>query len=350
MNRRLESMDLLRGFCLVLMVFINFFDEIAAVSILTSKKGFYIDFVITSMVPNTFIALMGFFLIVSGSFCVRKLMAKGVQLLLLGLVINLLRYPLPQFVGNKLGLTEYGGLTGNAVYHLLMIDIYSFAGYALLALMPLTLLPLASKLYLFLSALVLAFAGYGGKLLSLVPDFLTDIFAYIVVGTPQNVYFPLLPWLSYLLFGIALGLLYREQGREKFFGFLLVGGSVVFLTGLYVFVVKQPEEFSMLNDFYKHDYTVGLLLFGITMLLPALSEKLLQLLPKFFKNWLSLTSRHIITFYFSSWMFTGWFVTLRGSNNDFGISECIFGAAIIYLLSTGVVYGALKLKQEQGRD
>lgn len=348
MNKRLESMDLLRGICFVLMVFINFFDEIAEVSILTSKKGFYIDFFITSMVPNTFIALMGFFLIISGSFCVTKLMAKGAQLLVLGFVINLLRYPLPQFVGNKLGLTEYGGLAKNAVYHLLMIDIYSFAGYALLALMPLTLLPLASKLYFFLSALVLTFAGYGEKLLSLMPDFFADIFAYIVVGTPQNVYFPFFPWFSYLLFGIALALLYRERGREEFFRFLLVGGSVVFFTGLYVFVLNQPKDFSMLNDFYKHDYSVGLLLFGITMLLTALGEKFLPLLPKFFKNWLSLTSRHIITFYFSSWMFTGWFVTLHGSINDFDISDCLIGAGVIYLLSAGVAHIAAKLKREPG--
>ena len=39
----------------MLMVFINFFDDIAKVSIVKAQSGLYIDLLVTSMAPNVFI-------------------------------------------------------------------------------------------------------------------------------------------------------------------------------------------------------------------------------------------------------------------------------------------------------
>ena len=89
----------------------------------------------------------------------------------------------------------------------------------------------------------------------------------------------------------------------------------------------------MLHDFYQHDYTVGIYLLGMAILLIFVAEAFLPKLPHLVKNHFIFTSRHIIKFYFFSWVYTGWFVTLRSFNNDFDVSECIQGAAIIYLLS-----------------
>ena len=105
------------------MVFINFFDEIAVVAILESKKGFYIDFFVTSLVPNVFMTLMGFLLILSNGYKAMNVFEKAIKILFIGFAVNLIRVPLPQLIGNRLGITEYGDLLGNAIYHLTMIDI-----------------------------------------------------------------------------------------------------------------------------------------------------------------------------------------------------------------------------------
>ena len=89
----------------------------------------------------------------------------------------------------------------------------------------------------------------------------------------------------------------------------------------------------MLHDFYQHDYTVGIYLLGMAMLLIFLAEVFLPKLPQWLKNHLAFTSRNIMKFYFFSWVYTGWFVTLRGYNSDFSVEECIVGAGAIYLLS-----------------
>ena len=329
----IESIDLLRGVCLILMVFINFFDEIARVSLLEAKQGFLIDFFITSMVPGVFIVLMGFLLIVSKGYRAKQLFRKAMLLLAVGGAVNLIRVPVPQLVGNLMGVTQYGDLLRQAIYHASMIDIYSFAGYALLLVIPLTYARLSYPAYFALSALVMMLTSFKQELLGLLPQYLQFAFGYIFIGETKNVYFPLFPWLAYLLLGVGLGILYAQRGRKVFYRGLGVAGAVCLTSGFVVFRSHYNDDFSMLNHFYKHDYIVGLYLMGVTMLLIFLAEKLLPRLPQPLKQCLAFTSRHIMKMYCLSWFFTGWFVTLRGMHNDFGLCESVIGASAVYLLS-----------------
>ena len=335
MKKYIESIDLLRGICLILMVFINFFDEIADVSILESKQGFHIDFFVTSMVPNVFMTLMGFLLILSNGYKAKHVFEKAIKILFIGFAVNLIRVPLPQLIGNRLGITEYGDLIGNAIYHLTMIDIYSFAGYALLTIIPLTFFKLPYHIYFAFSGLAMLAASFGEEILDWLPLGLEFVFGYLFIGEEKNVYFPLLPWLSYIFLGIGLGLFYLKHGKDLLYKLLAVVGPVLLGIGYTIFKSNYDfnKGFSMLNDFYQHDYTVGIYLIGMAMLLIFLADISLPKLPKFVKMHLAFTSRNIMKFYFFSWIYTGWFVTLRGYNNDFSVEECILGAVVIYLLS-----------------
>ncbi len=335
MKKYIESIDLLKGLCLILMVFINFFDEIAEVSILESRQGIYIDFLVTSLVPNVFMTLMGFLLILSGGYKAKKVFAKAITILFVGFAVNFIRVPLPQLIGNHLGITEYGDLLGNAIYHLTMIDIYSFVGYALLTIIPLTFFSLPYPIYFVFSGLAMLAASFGEEILDWLPLEFEFIFGYLFIGEEKNVYFPLFPWLAYIFLGIGLGLFYLQYGKKLLYKVLAISGPVLLVIGYTIFKSNYDfnKGFSMLNDFYQHDYTVGIYLLGMAILLIFVAEAFLPKLPHLVKNHFIFTSRHIIKFYFFSWVYTGWFVTLRSFNNDFDVSECIQGAAIIYLLS-----------------
>ena len=329
----LESLDWLRGISIILMVFINFFDEIVKVSILKAPQGLYIDLAITSLIPNVFITIMGLLLIVNGRFSAGTVAAKAIKLLLLGYIINLLRVPMPQLVGNLLGLTHYQDLTKQAVYHLSMIDIYSFVGYALLLVVPLTYARLSVGGYFALAVFALIAASYGEKLLEWMPDQLETIFSYLFIGEPRNVYFPVFPWIAYLFFGMGLGDLYLRQGKQVFYRLIAWGGALCLAIGLPLFRSHFGPEFSMLKNFYKHDYSLGVVLIGITLLSMVMAEKLLHRLPEHLQRHLAYVSRRIVKMYFFSWIFTGWFVTLHGLNNTFGVCDSIIGATVVYLLS-----------------
>ena len=96
----------------MLMIFINFFDEIAKVSILKAQSGLYIDLTVTSLVPNVFITVMGFLLVMSGRHAAKPILEKAIKLLLLGYIINLMRVPAPQLIGNLLGITHFESCQG----------------------------------------------------------------------------------------------------------------------------------------------------------------------------------------------------------------------------------------------
>ncbi|MGL5207179.1 MAG: heparan-alpha-glucosaminide N-acetyltransferase domain-containing protein [Acidaminococcaceae bacterium] len=345
MKTYIESIDLLKGLCLILMVFINFFDEIAELSILESLQGIYIDFLVTSLIPNVFMTLMGFLMIVSDGYKAKNIFAKAITILFVGFTVNLIRVPLPQWVGNYLGMTAFEDLYSNAVYHLLMIDIYSFVGHALFFIIPLTYFRTHYLFYFFLSGLTMLLTSYGEKLYAFVPAALQVIFGYLFIGEAKNVYFPLFPWLAYIFLGIGLGCLYLQYGKNilyrisAFMGLIFFGIGYRFLRSNHDF----NEGFSMLHDFYQHDYTVGIYLLGTSMLLIFAAEVFLPRLPDFIKTRFIFTSRHIIKFYFFSWLYTGWFVTLRSFNNDFDVGECIQGAAVIYLLSYFSVWSLEKI-------
>ena len=345
MKKYIESIDLLKGICLILMVFINFFDEIAEISILEAKQGFYIDFFVTSMVPNVFMTLMGFLLILSDGYKAKHVFEKAIKILFIGFAVNIIRVPLPQLIGNRLGITEYGDLLGNAIYHLTMIDIYSFVGYALLLITPLTFFNFPYQIYLVLSGLAMMLTSFGEEILDWLPLELEFIFSYLFVGEPKNVYFPFLPWLSYIFLGIGLGLFYLKHGKDLLYKLLAVTGPILLGIGYVIFKTNYDfnRGFSMLNDFYQHDYTIGIYLLGMAMFLIFLAEIFLPKLPQVVKEPLTFTSRNIMKFYFFSWVFTGWFVTLRGYNNDFNVQECIVGAGCIYLLSYISSYCLVKL-------
>ena len=333
MKTYIESLDLLRGLCIMLMVFINFFDEIAKVSILKAQSGLYIDLLVTSMAPNVFITVMGFLLVMSERYKAKPIVEKAIKLLLLGYVINLMRVPAPQLIGNLLGITHYEDLPRQAIYHLSLIDIYSFVGYALLLVWPLTYVRLSYWSYFVLGILSFAAASFGQELLGLLPGYIKMGGAYIFVGEPKNVYFPIFPWIAYLWLGIGLGGFYLKHGRQVFYKMIARIGLLCVGIGYPIFRLNFTETFSMLNNFYKHDYTVGVLLVGITLLALVVAEKCFYRFPRFIKGNLIFTSRHIVKMYFLSWVFTGWFVTLHGLNNTFGICESVLGATVIYLLS-----------------
>lgn len=344
MKTYLESLDWLRGISIILMVFINFFDEIVKVSILKAPQGLYIDLSITSLIPNVFITIMGFLLIVNGRFSAGAVAAKAMKLLLLGYAINLLRVPTPQLVGNLLGLTHYQDMMKHAVYHLSMIDIYSFVGYALLLMLPLTYARLSYASYFVLAGFALMAASYGEELLESMPEQLENVFAYLFIGEPRNVYFPVFPWVAYLFLGLGLGDLYLRQGKQAFYRWIARAGALCLVVGLPVFHSHFGPEFSMLKNFYKHDYSLGIGLFGITLMSMAVAEKFLLRLPGLLRCHFAYVSRRIVKMYFFSWIFTGWFVTLHGLNNTFGIDDSVIGAAVVYLLS----FACLKLSDHLG--
>ena len=334
MISRIVSLDLLKGFTILLMIFINFFDEVAHESLLYSNLGRSIDVFITALVPNVFIFLMGFFLIISKSFNAIRLLKKGVFLLFLGYLINISRYPYMLYLadsGDNFSEHFYSN-----IYYVNMVDIYLFLGYACLLLIPLACLPSHySFLYLILSATTMYLTSkidFVTSWLELLPNTYADFISHLTLPLEPNVYFPFLPWLAYLFLGIACGIFYKQKPPEVFFRTLAVLGCFLTCLGLFIFQAEYTlATFKMRAYFYQHDYTLGVLLLGICLIMPVLSEYLFTKFPFLLQKILIFTSKNIIFIYLVSWQIICYLKFVEGWNNSLTLSQVVIYSIYIYV-------------------
>ena len=340
MKERLSGLDLLRGLIIILMIFINLFDETALESLLLSEQGRAIDLSITSLLPNVFVFLMGFFLIVANKFTAKSLLQKSLLLLLLGYALNIIRYPLFMYMGGY-SSSIAKAFTDN-IYYVHMVDIYIFAGYACLLLIPLTWLPpITAKAYTSFAAFVMYLSTQTKNVqecLTILPDSTAGYVEHIFLPLTGNVYFPMIPWLSYVLLGIACGLFYKNTDKQNFFKKLTLYGILTTACGYMLFVKNyQIATFKMRADFYQQDYAVGVMLMGITMIMPVLAEFFLTKLPEKLKKVLTYTSKNIIILYCFSWIIISYLKFVQGWSNSLDLADTVIYTFCIYVTCLLVV-------------
>lgn len=346
MKERLSGLDLLRGLIIILMIFINLFDETAKEALVFSERGRAINLAITSLLPNVFLFLMGFFLIVANSFTAGRLLSKALLLLLLGYALNIIRYPLFMYLGGY--SSSFSKALSANMYYVHMVDIYIFAGYACLLLIPLTWLPpISAQAYTSFAAFVMYLSTQTKVLkeyLLMLPSSVAGYATHIALPVAGNVYFPMIPWLSYVLLGIACGLFFKSTDRENFFKKLSLYGMFTTICGYLIFTKDyELATFKMRADFYQHDYTVGILLMGLTLIMPVLSEFFLTKLPTVVKNLLTFTSKHIMLIYCLSWVLISYLKFVEGWSNSLDLNQTIMYTLLIYtacLLVARLIFGS----------
>lgn len=340
MKERLSGLDLLRGLIIILMIFINLFDETALESLVFSEQGRAIDLAVTSLLPNVFVFLMGFFLIVANKFTAKNLLHKSLLLLILGYALNIIRYPLFMYMGGYSSSLSQA-FTAN-IYYVHMVDIYIFAGYACLLLVPLTWLPpITAQAYTSFAAFVMYLSAQTKMLqegLALLPDSIVGYVEHIFLPLTGNVYFPMIPWLAYILLGIACGLFYNNTDKQTFFKKLTLYGMLTAVCG-YMLFVKDYEiaTFKMRADFYQQDYSIGVMLMGITLIMPVLAEFFLTKLPEKLKKLLIYTSKNIIWLYCLSWLVISYLKFVQGWSNSLDLTDTIVYAFCIYIACLALV-------------
>ena len=333
MKERLTGLDLLRGLIIVLMIFINLFDETAKEALVYSERGRAIDLAVTSLVPSVFVFLMGFFLIVSDGFSTKKLLRKSALLLILGYALNIVRYPLFMYLAGY--SPSFGEAFAANSYYVHMVDIYIFAGYACLLLIPFSLVPpITAKAYTSFAAFVMYLTTEPQtvrELLQMLPSAISGYATHLALPIAGNVYFPFIPWFSYILLGIACGLFYKTIDKNSFFQKLTLYGMLTAFAGYMIFTKEHSvASFKMRADFYQHDYTVGIMLMGLTLILPVLAEFFLVKLPQPLRAVLTLTSKNVMLMYCLSWLITSYLKFVEGWSNHLDLQQSIMYALLIY--------------------
>jgi len=196
--------DLLKGIAVLLMIQVHFMEQLATPDLYNSTLGKISLFLGGPACAPAFMAVMGYFLA-----CSKKnsgsLVRRGLMLFAGGMLLNILRSAslLVQIITGRSTLDPWRFILG--------ADILGLAGLSILAIA--ILRPLFKRNSIPWAAAAVVVAGVPA-LFSTGPaqGGVVSYFAAFITGGAGWSYFPLFPWLAYVLSGYAFGLLLNNSG------------------------------------------------------------------------------------------------------------------------------------------
>lgn len=209
-GRQIE-LDIAKGFAILFMIWVHTAETFSA----GTGLGYAIvdNFLGGPFAAPVFMVCMGIGMRYGRKTDVKDFVKRGIELLLIGLILNIFRYVLPMltvyaFSGEKLYLNTFTFLFG--------VDILEFAGLAFL------FFALAKKLKWKDSTLLIiaAVASALGALLKWTTTgnmYIDQFTGYIWGNDDAQTYFPFLNWIIFPVFGYLFAKLFRHLADKKTF-------------------------------------------------------------------------------------------------------------------------------------
>ena len=307
---RLPELDFLRGLAVLFMIAVHSLMLYTARPDAKLWWGKIILFLGGAPAAPVFLFLMGYLVGLKPRAAFSGTVSKAAEILFLGYLLNVLRFSLPIWAGVP--------LKGDAWLGLFMIDILQLAAPMMLVLWLLKNKPGIVPMVLMLVAAFAAPFAWG---LTKTPhpfDFLW--------GDGYLVYFPLLPWAAFPLFGLCAAKLEARRRLALSFFLLVVGIAVLQL---------WPPD-SEFYSYYRSAPGATLWMMGFCGLWLAAAQWIAPRVPALLFAPLKFFSRNVTSAYFFSWLILSWGVALTGYR-QLGLVGTLSVIVVATLLTAGAI-------------
>jgi len=326
---RVRGFDLARGLAVLFMIGVHVLFHWGAPDTWTTPIGQAIGFLGGPTAAPVFMFLMGASLAFSSRSSFGSLVVRGLWLVWLGYLLNVLRGVIPAYLGLSTGVVTAEEIAPFTLPWLLTtVDVHHMAGLSLVAIAFLWLVVKPGWTWLVLAAAIVLAAPlvrgftFGTPILDgpLTP----------VLSDAPNVYYAVLPWIAYPLAGGVFGsIMARATDRTRVFrlGALLGLGLCAAAVALFI---ASPPTFDI--DTYWDEppaFFIGIL--GLVLLWLAACDFVVRHVPAnraftFLYGW----SGAVIAIYFTHWLVVGWGVGITGFRS-LGLEATLLGivAAVI---------------------
>ena len=326
-KRRIHYLDIARG----LAVFGMFTQHCMLVHEISAGEG-------ESLLANLFLSLgtapsAPVFMLIMGAFLMKsdsgigQSVWRGIKLLILGFILNLLRGSIPLLIAVSLNLTE-----GETPLELLFyVDIFQLAGLSLIFCAFLKKIAERKFLVPFLILIILLVSPFlWGKLDN-------NLFFNLFWGDAENVSFPFFPWVIYPLLGMYLcryliGAKMPKRNLKKmgFYGLILsfLGLLIVILSALRLF---RFDLFFPNGDYERSGAGIHLIIIGFLFLWFNVCywlEQKFGLENRIIKV-LIYWSRNVTAIYFIQWLLFGWSTLIFDQNKQNAFVSAIIGFVVL---------------------
>ena len=318
---RIRAFELALALGVFFMILVHVLWHWGAPSTWTTPIGQAISFAAGPTAAPVFVFLMGASLGAAPRSAFRSLAARGLWLVFLGYVLNLLRGVIPASLGLATGVITAEEVWPYTLWWLgTTVDLHHMVGLSLVAIAALRARVEPGVVWLGLAGVLVLVAPWLRTVAVGSP--ILDAPLTPFVGSAPNVYYAVVPWLAYPLAGAVFGRLVAgaadptalfRRGAVLGIGLIGVGSVLIYLQrpGFDVYTYwRQPASFAVA-------------IFGIILVWlaacdlvtrwPAIDRRL-----GIFYGW----SRRAIAIYFSHWIIVGWGVGLVGFR-DLGLWQVL---------------------------
>ncbi len=299
---RIKSLDLARGLAVFFMILVHVLENYGRDEVYDNVIGRIVEFFGGAPAAPVFMFVMGFFLVYPSDRGLKAGAMRGLKIMALGYLLSFLRYSLPE----SLGITDYGG--GFDFFSFVWeVDILQFAGFAMILLAAIRHYIPWPRTWILLAVLVAVSSPQLWNISSGIT--VINWFLDLLWGNYEEVWFPVFPWLTFPLLGMAFrhycesddGNLVMDR-RIPIIGFLVLAAGIV--------ITCTNIEFHY-GDYYRSGPGAIIWMSGFVVVWLFLCEKAVEKIPdnKVF-HLLYYWSKHITAVYFAQWMIIGWGVAI----------------------------------------
>ena len=329
-RERVRAFDLARGLAIVFMIGVHVLWHWGAPDTWRSPVGQVISFLGGPTAAPVFMFLMGASLAFSSRSSFRSLAIRGLWLLWLGYLLNVLRGVIPAFLGLSAGIVTPEQIAPFTLPWLLTtVDVHHMAGLSLIGLAALRLATRPAWPWLAVAAAIVA-AGPFVRGLEFGTPLLDGPLTPVLGGAP-NVYYAVVPWVAYPLVGAVFGaVVARSADRARVFRAGAGVGFVLCATSVALFAA-QPPTFDV-NTYWRMPPAYFVAILGLVLVWLWVCDVVVRHVRenrffRFLYGW----SASVIAIYFTHWLVVGWGVGIFGFR-----AQPLEGALVGIVVAIGV--------------
>ncbi|KXX71117.1 hypothetical protein AVL50_09805 [Flammeovirga sp. SJP92] len=264
----------------------------------------------------SFMVVMGISFVFSKRQSFKALLVRGFKILVIGYLLNTFKFIIPMLLGffpNKL-IVAHGlnpeHLVDNSIHFFLLGDILQLAGVSLIIMS--LCVPIFKNKYMILGvamSVILSSRALSGIRLGIDGfDYMLDL----LWGNQYNVYFPVFPWMGFILMGRFVGELYIENKTniKGFFQKVIILSGITISIGALLCYLDYDYHF---GDYYHLGPGGMLLLLGVNTSFIYISHLIFKAIKNTqFFPFLVYASKNVTLIYFLQWVVIDWGMGLFG--------------------------------------